>query len=176
MSGARQALRFVNPTQLCREMMIATASPRRSGSLCHTAYHRWSNISSSEAGSQQPQSRNHHRAAVVDGAIYISGGTGTTGTISDLWRRGNASSASSSIGWTLLAEGRDSSLGYTGPTYSYGANVVVSPWGVLSLGGMRQGSGVGPEMEVWVLDAVSKLWRPVTAKGGGDMASSPTGR
>lgn len=80
------------------------------------------------------------------------------------------------MGWTLLAEGSGSSLGFTGPTNSYGANVLVSPWGVLSLGGMLQGSGVEPKMEVWVLDPVSKLWRSVAAEGGGDVASWPTGR
>lgn len=80
------------------------------------------------------------------------------------------------MGWTLLAEGSGSSLGFTGPTNSYGANVLVSPWGVLSLGGMLQGSGVEPKMEVWVLDPVSKLWRSVAAEVGGDIASWPTGR
>eukprot|EP00903_Cladosiphon_okamuranus_P009839 g9351.t2 len=136
---------------------------------------RWSNISRTEAESH-PQPRNHHAAAVADGAIYISGGLGTTGALSDLWRRGNASSASTSIGWTILAEGPGSSLGYVGPTNSYGANFLVSPWGVLSLGGMLQGSGVGRHPEVWVLDMVSKLWHPVVAEGGHDTASWPTGR
>lgn len=98
------------------------------------------------------------------------------GAFFDLWRRGNASSASSTIGWTLLAEGSRSSLGYAGPTNSYGANVLVSPWGVLSIGGMQQGNGVGPKLEVWVLDAVSKLWRSIAADGDGDSASWPMGR
>lgn len=101
---------------------------------------------------------------------------GAIGAFSDLWRRGNASSVSSSIDWTILAEGPGSSLGSAGPSNSYGSNVLVSPWGVLSLGGMLHGSGVGQKMEVWVLDSVSKLWRSVAADGGGDLASWPMGR
>lgn len=137
--------------------------------------HRWSNTSVSEA-EPQPQPRNHHMAAVVDGAIYISGGIGTTGALSDLWRRGNASAVSNGIGWTLLAQGSGSSLGDTGPSNSYGASVLVSPWGVLSFEGMLQGSGVGAKVEAWVLDAVSKLWHSIAVEGGSDTASWPTGR
>lgn len=144
---------------------------------CTPVICRWSNVTGSD-GRSPPSPRVHHTAAVVDEGYFISGGTGNSGALTDLWRRGNASSASASNGWTLLAVGPGASLVSAGPTRPHGANIVVSPWGVLSLGGMLQGSGVGTTSDVWVLDPVSKLWRsvPVDRDVDGSASSRPTGR
>lgn len=137
---------------------------------------RWSNVTSTE-GRSPPPPRAHHTAAVVDGGFFVAGGTGAMGALSDLWRRGNSSSPSTSKGWTLLAEGSGAQLTPTGPMKPHGASIMVSPWGVLSLGGMRQGSGVGATSDLWVLDPVSKLWRSVSCGEDGRGASPwPVGR
>ncbi|CAM9246405.1 unnamed protein product [Ectocarpus sp. 6 AP-2014] len=127
---------------------------------------RWINVS----GDARPPARARHTAAVVDGGLFVSGGTGSFGALSDLWRRGEASSE-----WMILAEGPGVPLASTGPYNPHGASVMVSPWGMLSIGGMLPGRGVESASGVWVLDPVSKRWRPVNDDGGVD-ASSPVGR
>ncbi|CAM9312927.1 unnamed protein product [Scytosiphon promiscuus] len=121
---------------------------------------RWNNVTSSVERSS-PAPRAHHVAAVVDGGLFISGGAGMLGAMSDLWRRGDTSSE-----WTLLAEGPGAPLVSTGPFTPHGASMVVSPWGLLSIGGMTQGTGVGAASELWVLDPVSSMWRSVSGDGG----------
>ncbi len=146
-----------------------------------TPRRRWSNVTGSDADRPPPSPRARHTAAIVDDGIFIAGGTGVSGALSDLWRRGNASSSSFSRGWTLLAVSPGASLVSAGPSRPHGANIAVSPWGVLSLGGMRQGAGVGAMSDVWVMDPVSKLWRtvPLGHDGDGDDgigSSRPAGR
>lgn len=82
-------------------------------------------------------------------------------------------SATTQRGWTLLAEGPDVPLSSLGPLKPHAASVLVSPWGLLSVGGMLQGKGVGAVPAVWAIDPVSKLWRNVPIEDG---ATSPTGR
>lgn len=127
---------------------------------------RWVNVT----GDARPPARVRHTAAVVDGGFFVSGGTGSFGTLSDLWRRGEDSSE-----WMILADGPGVPLASTGPFNPHGASIMVSPWGMLSIGGMLQGSGVESTSDVWVLDPVSKRWRSVYADGGVN-ASSPVGR
>ncbi|CBN74811.1 conserved unknown protein [Ectocarpus siliculosus] len=127
---------------------------------------RWINVS----GDARPPARARHTAAVVDGGRFVSGGTGSFGALSDLWRRGEASSE-----WMILAEGPGVPLASTGPYNPHGASIMVSPWGMLSIGGMLPGRGVESATGVWVLDPVSKRWHSVDGDGGVD-ASSPVGR
>lgn len=127
---------------------------------------RWINVT----GDARPPARARHTAAVVDGGLFVSGGTGSFGALSDLWRRGEASSE-----WMILAEGPGVPLASTGPLNPHGASIMVSPWGMLSIGGMLPGRGVESASGVWVLDPVSKRWRSVNGDGGVD-ASSPVGR
>ncbi|CAM9161625.1 unnamed protein product [Ectocarpus fasciculatus] len=128
---------------------------------------RWVNVTTGDA---RPPARVRHTAAVVDGGFFVSGGTGSIGTLSDLWRRGEALTE-----WIVLAEGPGVPLASTGPFNPHGQSTIVSPWGLLSIGGMLQGSGVGSTSDVWVLDPVSKRWRSVDGDGGVN-ASSPVGR
>jgi len=139
---------------------------------------RWSNVTGSDADRSPPSPRAHHVAAVVDDGLFVAGGTGVSGLLSDLWRRGNASSSSASKGWMLLAVGPGASLMSAGPARPHGANIVVSPWGVLSLGGMLLGTGVGEASNVRVLDPVSKLWHTVPVDHDGEVIgySRPMGR
>lgn len=74
----------------------------------------------------------------------------------------------------LLAEGSDVPLKPVGPMKPQGASMLVSPWGVLSVGGMAQGIGVGVRPNVWVIDPVSKRQYLVSVQGG--TASLPMGR
>lgn len=134
------------------------------------SFHRWSNSTSDEH--LQPPPRTRHAAAVVDGALYVSGGTGNSGALNDLWRSKNTSTQS---GWTLLAEGPGVPLfSSAGRMKPHAASVLVSPWGLLSVGGMVQGGGVGTVPGVWAIDPVSKLWRDVPIENG--VASPPLGR
>lgn len=120
-----------------------------------------------------PPARVSHAATVVDGSLFVSGGTGKSGALLDLWRSNNISATTQS-GWTLLAEGPDVPLSSVGPMKPHGASVLVSPWGLLSVGGMLQGKGMGAVPAVWAIDPLSKLWVDVPVEDGA--ASSPTGR
>lgn len=105
--------------------------------------------------------------------MFVSSGTGKFGALLDLWRSNNISSATQS-GWTLLAEGPEVPLSAVGPMKPHAASVLISPWGVLSVGGMVQGKGVGVVPDVWAIDPVSQLWRDVPIEDG--VTSPPTGR
>ena len=132
---------------------------------------RWSNTTSEQHS--LPPARVSHTAAVVDGALFVSGGTGKFGVLLDLWRSNNISSTTQS-GWTLLGEGPDVPLSSFGPMKPHAASVLISPWGLLSVCGMLQGKGVGAVPDVWAIDPVSNLWRGVPIEDG--VTSSPTGR
>lgn len=138
--------------------------------LTTLAFFRWSNITGNEHLSPSP--RLHHIAAIVDEGFYVSGGTGKSGALFDLWRRGEITTASLAD-WVLLAEGSNVPLASAGPMKPYGASVLVSPWGLLSVGGMLQRGGVGMGSDIWVVDPVSKLWRSVSIGNG---SSLPAGR
>lgn len=56
----------------------------------------------------------------------------------------------------------------------HAASMLLSPWGLLSVGGMVQGKGVGAVPDVWAIDPVSKLWRGVPIEDG--VTSPPAGR
>ncbi|CAM9103761.1 unnamed protein product [Laminaria digitata] len=132
---------------------------------------RWVRNTTSEEHTLPPP-RVRHTAAVVDGSMFVSSGTGKFGALLDLWRSNNISSATQS-GWTLLAEGPDVPLSAVGPMKPHAASVLISPWGVLSVGGMVQGKGVGVVPDVWAIDPVSQLWRGVPIEDG--VTSPPTG-
>lgn len=124
---------------------------------------RWNNTTSASQ-MPSPAPRTHHTAAFVDKALFVSGGTGSSGALFDLWRWNNMSSTDyQSVGeWLLLAEGHHVPLSSSGPFKPHGATVLVSPWGMLSVGGLVQDRVIKKGMNAWVIDPVSKLWRPVT--------------
>lgn len=128
---------------------------------------RWINMTSA-AERSSPAPRTHHTAAFVDKALFISGGTGSSGALLDLWRRNNISSTYQPGGeWLFLSEGYHVPLASSGPFKPHGATVLVSPWGILSMGGLAQDRVKERGMDTWVIDPVSKLWRPVTVNDVG---------
>ena len=128
---------------------------------------RWTNATPTDQR-LLPSPRVHHTAVSFDGALFVSGGMGVSGALFDLWRRGNISSGTLGRGeWLLLSEGYKVPLASGGPFKPHGASVLVSPWGIISAGGITQGrEGRKGELDAWVLDPVSKLWRPVSVKDG----------
>lgn len=135
---------------------------------------RWDNTTS--AGQRpSPAPRTHHMAAFVDKALFVSGGTGSSGALFDLWRRNNMSSTYYQSGgeWLLLSEGYHVPLASGGPFKPHGASVLVSPWGILSIGGLAQDRVMKRGMDAWVIDPVSKLWRRVTVN---DVGKRPAAR
>lgn len=109
--------------------------------------------------------------------MAASGGTGSSGSLSDLWRRSNVNNTdSASSEWMLVAEGSDVTLGPRDSKNAYGSTMLLSPWGILSMGGMLRAMGVGPRTETWILDPVSRRWSVMPVEEREIEAHSPRGR
>lgn len=78
------------------------------------------------------------------------------------------------LDWTLLADGLDVPLAISSPLKPHGASIIISPWGLISMGGIGQSRWSKEEFGVWVEDPVSRLWRHVPIYSGTKV--SPTAR